>query len=88
MAAFPHPNSFSTEARARIWVKMQAEAEERMLHGKVVSGSGLGQSFSTQPLTNEEFFVIFNEWSGVIAGVNASTGGVSQTRPNFSGACR
>lgn len=87
MAAFPHPNSFSTSARARIWEKMQVEAEERLTFGKVVSGSSVGQSFGTQPLTNAQFFEIFNQWSGLMVGVGGDSDGISRTRPNFNTRC-
>jgi hypothetical protein len=85
-ASLPNPLSLPAEARSRIWAQLQVELEQRVT-GKVVSGSGLGQSFTMQHLTWAEFMALYNSFSDVMGGV-ASTSGISQTRPNFSGHCR
>lgn len=84
MAAYPNPLSLSVAARNRIWALLQTELEAR-IEGKVVTGSGVGQSFSTQNLTWDQFMALYNSWSDVMVGVAMQTGG-GRVRPNFS--CR
>lgn len=84
MADYPNPLSLPTAVRNRIWASLQAELETRIT-GKVVTGSSVGQSFSTQNLSWKEFMGLYNSWSDVMVGVSADTGG-QRVRPNF--ACR
>lgn len=87
MSDFPNPLSLPLASRTRIWGLLQTQLEDR-ISGKVVTGSSAGQSFSTQNLSWKEFMSLYNSWSDVMAGVSASSGGISQTRPDFSRNCR
>lgn len=84
MPALVNPLSLPTAARERIWTLLQSELEARIA-GKVVTGSALGQSFSTQHLTWDQFMALYNSWSDVMVGAVAQSGG-GRVRPNFS--CR
>ncbi len=86
MADYPNPNSLPVLVRNRIWAALQTELEARIT-GKVVTGSAVGQSFSTQNLTWKEFMGLYNSWSDVMVGVSSSSDGYSRTRPNFNTRC-
>lgn len=74
---------FSATEKSQLLTAAKAELLRRAGLGAVANGSATGQSFGMQKMTEDGLIRLINGLTSSLGIVDA--GGVTQTRPNFSG---